>query len=136
MRLSLRVATAALLAVAGAACSGGSTFSPPEPTADVRAEQERLAPLIERDQRPAFGAVQGTCAVRLLGTQSESSFAWAHCEFPGAGGPGGAVSTPFRVDGVDVRTPGDGSQYAKDVRRLFPSRIAAAILDDPDRLRP
>ncbi|MGA4727753.1 hypothetical protein ACWEOS_22575 [Micromonospora taraxaci] len=77
----------------------------------------------------------GTCKVRLLGQDGSSSFAWAHCEASGPGNVSG-ISTPVRVDGERVTQPGDGSEYAPSVRRMFPDRLAEAVLDDDGRLRP
>jgi len=118
------------------ACASPS-FQPPRLTAALRAEQERVAPLIEKSQRAGFTGTQGSCAVRMLGTRGGATFVWADCAFPDAdGGPGGGVSAPVRVDGNAVQFPGDGSDFAKDVRRMFPHAMVDTILHDPDRLRP
>lgn len=127
----------AAAAVVAAGCSTESTFTPPAQTPVVRAEQARLASLVERHVRPMFSATRGSCDVRLLGSEGAVRFAWAQCSFPGRGGdPNSALSAPVRVDGGAVQLPSDGSEFAASVRRLFPKAIARSILERPDSLRP
>ncbi|MGW2624556.1 hypothetical protein [Micromonospora taraxaci] len=113
-------------------CSEPPYPLPDRNAADVRAEEERLASLLPGE---LLGG-PGTCEVRLLGRDGSSSFAWAHCE--AAPGPGvtSGVSTPVRVDGDRVTQPGDGSEYSASVRRMFPERLAEAVLKDDSKLRP
>ncbi|MDG4839813.1 hypothetical protein O7631_25070 [Micromonospora sp. WMMD967] len=113
-------------------CSEPPYPLPDRNAADVRAEEERLARLLPGE---LLGG-PGTCEVRLLGRDGASSFAWAHCE--AAPGPGftTGVSVPVRVDGERVTQPGDGSEYSASVRRMFPGRLAEAVLHDDGRLRP
>ncbi|MEH1164355.1 hypothetical protein V6V47_03085 [Micromonospora sp. CPCC 205539] len=116
---------------------GGCSEPPPYPLPDrstpaVQAEEQRLAALLPTE---LLGG-PGTCRVRLLGQEGSTSFAWAHCE--GTGGPGLAsgVSEPVRVDGDRVTQPLDGAENGPSVRRMFPERLAAAVLDDPERMMP
>ncbi|MCG5441530.1 hypothetical protein NIE79_001655 [Micromonospora sp. NIE79] len=113
-------------------CSEPPYALPDRHAADVRAEEERLATLLPVE---LLGG-PGTCEVRLLGRDGTSSFAWAHCEAALEGGIGSGVSTPVRVDGDRVTQPGDGSEYSVSVRRMFPERLAEAVLEDDGRLRP
>lgn len=116
----------AILAAVVALASCGAPYALPDRgDAEVKAREAELAVVLAA----AHGG--GDCDVRLLGESAGSSFVWAKCL-----GPGGGVSAPMRVEGSDVQTPGDGTRYATDVRRLFPAGIAGAILSDPDRLRP
>ncbi|MCG5437730.1 hypothetical protein [Micromonospora foliorum] len=105
---------------------------PDRNAADVQAEEERLATLLPAEL--LNGA--GTCEVRLLGRDGSSSFAWAHCEAAPGGGDVFGLSIPVRVDGDRVTQPGDGSAYSVSVRRMFPERLAEAVLEDDGRLRP
>ncbi|MFG1866954.1 hypothetical protein [Micromonospora arborensis] len=114
-----------------AGCSEPPYPLPDRNATDVRAEEERLAALLPLE----LLAGPGTCKVRLLGREGSSSFAWAHCEATGAGVVTG-VSVPVRVDGDRVTQPGDGSEYPPSVRRMFPERLAEAVLDHDRRLRP
>ncbi|MGC4749617.1 hypothetical protein ACLQ28_28760 [Micromonospora sp. DT201] len=114
-----------------AGCSEPPYPLPDRTATDVRAEEERLATLLPLE---LLGG-PGTCKVRLLGREGSSSFAWAHCEAAGPGVVTG-VSTPVRVDGDRVTQPGDGSEYSTSVRRMFPERLAEAVLGDDTRLRP
>ncbi|MET7373490.1 hypothetical protein [Micromonospora arida] len=113
-------------------CSEPPYALPDRDAADVRAEEERLATLLPAELLNG----PGTCAVRLLGRDGSSSFAWAHCEAaPGVGDVFG-VSIPVRVDGDRVTQPGDGSDYSASVRRMFPERLAEVVLDDDTNVRP
>ncbi|MEU1677938.1 hypothetical protein ABZ422_02465 [Micromonospora zamorensis] len=114
-----------------AGCSEPPYRFPDRSAADVQAEEERLATLLPS----VLLGGPGTCKVRLLGRDASSSFAWAHCEALGPGLVSG-VSTPVRVDGDRVTQPGDGSEYPPSVRRMFPERLAEAVLDDDGSLRP
>ena len=113
-----------------------SSYDLPQRTAEVRAEEGRLAGLVEPVLRAETGpATAGSCRTRLLGQEGTSTFfVWAHCTWPE--GVGSAVSLPARIDGSAVQTPVDGAGNAPSVRELFPSGLAAEILDHPDRLRP
>jgi hypothetical protein len=115
------------LAVAGC----GREFRPPERTDAVREEENRLVEVLERSGAVVPGAA--TCTVRLLGWGHGISYAWADCRQKA--GPT-AASVPVRVEGLDVQMPQDGGGYASSLRRMFPSRIAEAILDNPDGFRP
>ncbi|MET7669729.1 hypothetical protein [Micromonospora luteifusca] len=114
-----------------AGCSEPPYPLPDRNATDVRAEEERLATLLPFE---LLGG-PGTCKVRLLGRDGSSSFAWAHCEAAGPGVVTG-VSVPVRVDGDRVTQPGDGSAYPPSVRRMFPERLAEAVLNDNSRMRP
>ncbi|MEU8179179.1 hypothetical protein AB0B86_00220 [Micromonospora sp. NPDC049047] len=115
-----------------AGCAEAPYPLPDRNAADVQAEEERLATLLPGE---LLGRA-GTCRVRLLGRDNSSSFAWAHCD--AAPGPAGvwSISVPVRVDGVRVTQPGDGSAYSASVRRMFPERLARAVLDNDSRLLP
>ncbi|WP_433308561.1 hypothetical protein ACQP0U_18185 [Micromonospora sp. CA-269861] len=113
-------------------CSEPPYPLPDRNAADVQAEEERLATLLPGE---LLGG-PGTCKVRLLGRDGSSSFAWAHCEAAPGHGVVSGLSLPVRVDGDRVTQPGDGSAYAPSVRRMFPERLAEAVLDDETKLRP
>ncbi|GAA4565955.1 hypothetical protein GCM10023176_15120 [Micromonospora coerulea] len=115
-----------------AGCSEPQYALPDRSTAAVQAEEQRLAALLPGE----LVSGPGTCKVRLLGQEGSSSFAWAQCE--GAPDPGvaSAVSMPVRVDGDRVTRPLDGSEYSASVKRIFPGRLAEAVLNDPDGLHP
>jgi len=122
---------ALLSAAALTACSGHS-YQPPARTSQIVAEEARVAALIERHESGLFDDRPGTCAVRVLGMQADSTYAWADCTYP----PNGGLSAPFRVDGHAVRNAQDGSLYSDSIKEMFPADLAQAVLDDPERLRP
>ncbi len=71
----------------------------------------------------------------FVASEGSSSFAWAQCDGASEGVASG-VSMPVRIDGDRVTRPLDGSEYPASVKRMFPGRLADAVLADPDRLRP
>ena len=114
-------------------CSPSPYPLPDRDTPAVLAEEKRLAALLPDEL--LWGP--GTCKVRLLGKEGSSSFAWATCDMtPTADVPSGGLSMPVRVDGDQVRKPADGGGYAESVRRMFPHRLADAVLREPDAFRP
>lgn len=114
-------------------CSEAPYELPDRDTPAVQAEEKRLAAHLP--EKLLWGP--GTCKVRLLGKEDSSSFAWASCAMtPTADIRSGGVSMPVRVDGDQVRKPEDGGGYAESVKRMFPSRLADAVLQEPDGLRP
>ena len=130
----LRTSATALALVSAAALSAcsGPSYEPPARTSDVLAEEARVASLVERHESELFDDRPGSCAVRILGMQADSTYVWADCTYP----PNGSLSAPFRVDGRAVRNVQDGSLYRDSIEEMFPADIAEAVLDDPERLRP
>ena len=127
-----------VLLVLGVAACGGDGYELPERTTQVAVEEARVASLIERHESAGFGGRKGECAVRVLGKERGSTFAWATCTYPPTNGvePESGVSTAYRVDGTEVRSTEDGSGYDDSVRGLFPEALAEAVLEEPERLRP
>lgn len=121
MRLVLPLAAVVLTV----SCGGASYVLPDREDNQVKATEADLALVVSAARGGA------DCDVRLLGESDGSSFVWAECF-----GASGGISAPMRVDGSDVRLPGDGNLYTDDVRRLFPADIADAILADQERLKP
>lgn len=115
-----------------AGCSEPEYVLPDRGTAAVQAEEERLASLLPGKLLSG----PGTCKARLLGRDDSSSFAWALCEGTPEAGVTSGVSLPVRVAGDQVSRPLDGSEYATSVKRIFPAKLAEALLDSPDRMRP
>jgi hypothetical protein len=78
------------------------------------------------------------CGYELHGHEPQRVYVWALCE-EFVAGDGGApavvsgVSIPAVLDldaagePVAVRTPGDGSQYGRDVQAMFPRAVAAKL---------
>ncbi|HVF20921.1 MAG TPA: hypothetical protein VNA14_11865 [Mycobacteriales bacterium] len=123
-------------ALAGAACAGTERYEPPARTDAVRAEEARVAALVA-DQQRWPGRARPSCAVRVLGIDGPTSYAWADCSVPASGdAPSGGWSAPYRIEGTTVRGPADGAGYAASVRELFPEPLAEAILDHRADLRP
>ena len=116
-----------LLLLAG--CS--ATVDLPERTDAVRAEERRLAAVIEADQRSGFTGQPGACDVRLLRQEGDTSWVWARCTY----GEGG-LSTAFRVRGPTVTAPRDGAGYADSIREVFPDDLAAMVLEHQDEVQP
>jgi hypothetical protein len=75
----------------------------------------------------------GLCEWEVWGQAENVLYLWALCE----SASGAAVSAPAVVqvgtDGhvVEVITPGDGEQYAQDVRRFFPPKVQDRIFGHP-----
>lgn len=125
MDLARRMIVGSAVAATVMASCSRTSYSLPERTNEVVAAEADLAKVV--------GTARGgdDCTVRYLGEDDRASFVWAECA-----GSNGAVSGPARVEGDDVEWPGDGSQHAEDVRRMFPKDIADAISSDAQRLRP
>jgi hypothetical protein len=128
------VLAAVLVAMLTLSACGGSSFTPPQRDAAIRAEEVRTAALVERAERDGFSTVPGACRVRVLGIDGAASFVWADCTWSGP--PTSGVSAPYRIDGGKVTLPGQGSGYSASIKANFPADIAAAILDDDAGLRP
>lgn len=120
-----------VVVLAGLVGCASKKYEVPSRTDAVRAEEVRLAALIEQHERLQRGA-KGTCTVRVLGMESQTSYAWADCSFP----PSSGSSVPYRVDGTTIRAPQDGSGFSSDVKKMFPGPMADAILEHRDDLRP
>ena len=101
-------------------------------TPEVVAEEARIVALLEGQADSG----STTCAVRILGIEGQSTYAWTTCMSVGASGDTSGTSVPIRVDGSTVRGPSDGGGYADSVRALFPDRVADAVLDDQERMKP
>lgn len=128
-----QVAGAALLIGLASGCSEPPYPLPDRGTPAVRDEERRLAALLPDEL--LWGT--GTCKVRLLGTEGTTSFGWADCDMAATStAPAGGVSLPVRVDEERVTTPVDGAGYSASIERMFPARLADAVLRDPQRLRP
>lgn len=74
----------------------------------------------------------GRCAVRLLGTDGGTSFAFVSC----SGDNGEGAGVPVRVEGDRVRIPEDGGGYTDDVEEMFPKGIAELILERSPLISP
>ncbi len=102
----------------------------------VRAEESRLADVVEGSGVVWDDFGQMSCEVRLLGSEREASFVWAECGVDIAEGGRAALSVPLRIEGGDVTEARDGSEFDDSVRKMFPPGLAALVFDDPDALRP
>lgn len=105
-------------------------FTPPKESDQVRATENRLSAVVEHGLRGSQGP--GSCVVRLLGEQGQTSWVWATCQWL----PGAATGGPYRIEGSTVMAPEDGSDYPGSIRRLFPPDMAEAILKHPEQLKP
>ena len=126
-----------LTAAALAGCSG-ETFEPPARTPEVAAEETRVAARLEQHGRSTGfpHGMDGGCAVRILGIDGPTTYAWSTCKFRDASGAWSGVSGPVRVEGTDVRRTADGGGYDESVRELFPAEMANAIFEDQNSLMP
>ena len=128
-----RRGTAALsCALVLSACSASGAELPDRSDPAVHADEARLAALIGFDS--SVLGEEGTCAVRLLRRTEEAAFVWAECT--GRLHPDSGISAPMRVVGSQVLVPGDGPDYARDIRRLFPEDLVETVLAADTTVRP
>lgn len=130
-----RPVTATLAAVLLLAGVGACTTQPPLPDrsrADVKELETRLAGVIEDD--PELLAESMTCRVRLLRHELAADFVWATCTSRDSSGSG--LSVPMRIVGRRVTMPGDGTDYARDIRRMFPQDLIDDVLAGGQDVRP
>lgn len=137
----LLVAGLALVAaVVIASCSGPSLSS-----ADRRLVGDAVHVFLERDSTDTSKTV---CAEHLVEVRHVAEqlhvAAWASCRYfslPYTDGEAGGSSGPVLITGPvragrfvpsAMEAPGDGDQYASDIRRLFSKAAAAELLGHPD----
>ncbi|MCP3976539.1 MAG: hypothetical protein GY720_18785 [bacterium] len=125
---NILVAVGGFAVVAGFLNSAGDLALPDRTSADVQAEEQRIAALLESTTDIW---IPGECNVRLLGQEGSTSYAWADCSDGLAG-----TSLPLRIDTEQVAAPGDGSIFSDDVTTMFPSELAEAILARDERIFP
>ncbi|MDO5741225.1 MAG: hypothetical protein Q4P07_13865 [Ornithinimicrobium sp.] len=122
----------AALSVTAFLCGCAAPELPDRADPEVQAEEARLAEVIGAD--PGVLGVRGNCSVRLLRQVEETAFVWAHCE--GGAPVNTGVSAPMRVVGSAVIVPGDGTQYERDIRAMFPEDLIEIVLDGDESLLP
>ena len=73
----------------------------------------------------------GLCEWEVWGQGDEVLYLWAVCESASGTGVSAPAVVQMGPDGhiVEVITPGDGEQYGRDVRRLFPPEVQDRIFD-------
>lgn len=135
MTFLVRTAAALAASVLLAGCVGASVELPDRDSPAVRAEEARIAAVLSADTSgtllsPPLEALP-ECRVRLLRAVGETRYVFAECTAGRAG-----VSVPLALVGRTVMAPSDGSEYSPSLRRIFPSDLAEAVLDDPDWYRP
>ena len=78
---------------------------------------------------------EGMCEWEILGEQGDKIYVWAVCQVKFSLN-GAATSAPaviyLKEDGEikDVKMPRDGTQYASDIRDLFPSELHGKVLSN------
>jgi hypothetical protein len=123
-------------AVGLASCSRSSAAAhapllPAQSPTAVQAEEKLWAVLLARSGKVV--SISGTCKVTLLGRDRTSAYVYADCTAvhhdPGSGPIVESASTPVKITGTEIETPGDGSSYGPDIRRMFPPAIAREIIE-------
>jgi hypothetical protein len=112
---------------------GSTVHLPDRSSPEVAAEEARLAELLGKP-----GAIfphEGTCAVRLLGRNGTSSYAWVECTEVGGDHPGWGTSMPVRVDVDRVVVPQE-DDFGPSVGRMFPRKLADYVLNHQAAVRP
>jgi len=130
------VSTLVLVGVLCGCSFGKASFSLPDRSDPVvKQEEVRIALALAADtsgellSQPLPGPAH--CRVRLLRQVGTADYVYAECT---AGQSG--FSFPLKLDGSSVTVPRDGSEYAPSIRRIFPSDIAAALIEDEQRYKP
>ncbi|WP_404290106.1 hypothetical protein [Glutamicibacter arilaitensis] len=119
-----RVVTFILFAVAcgTVACGSGDV-----PTSLSDEERSRLVDLVEQE---SSWIETPSCQVEIFRQDADITYGWATC-VTAASAPDQELdqghSYPFRADGNELSTPGDGSDYQKNVEKLFPEDLWPAI---------
>jgi hypothetical protein len=76
---------------------------------------------------------KGLCEWEILGRLENEVYVWAMCQVADSA-EGAAMSAPAVIylaenDSIEkVKVPGDGSQYAVDIRKIFPQELQEKIL--------
>ena len=114
----------AVVAFGSVACSSASV--PPTLSDDERA---RLVDLVEEQ---SSWIESPSCQVEVFRQEGDTTYGWADCMTSASASTSEQElsredSYPFRVDGDQIRVPGDGDAYEKDVRELFPEDLWSAI---------
>jgi hypothetical protein len=77
--------------------------------------------------------VKGLCEWEILGQKEREVYVWAMCQVADSA-EGEAMSAPAVITlaengGIEkVTVPGDGSQYAEDIRNMFPVELQEKML--------
>jgi hypothetical protein len=77
--------------------------------------------------------VKGLCEWEILGQKEHEVYVWAMCQVADSA-EGQAMSAPAVIVLAEngniekVETPGDGSQYAEDIRNMFPLELQEKML--------
>ena len=104
-------------------CSSGPVVLPDRADPEVKAEETRIATLLNANW--TLLGEPSVCTVRLLGQQSGASFVWAKCD---ARNSSSSASVPPRVIGPKVNRPRDGAAVSDSVRELFPEDLADYVI--------
>ncbi len=103
----------------------------PAQSPTVPLEQGRLASVLAKSGQVV--SIPGTCKVTLLGRDRFSEYVWAGCTAvhpnPGHQPIVEGADMPVKITGAKIETPGDGSSYGPDIRRMFPPALAKQIID-------
>lgn len=97
-----------------------------EPQAISDQEREHLTGLVERSS----WIENAVCNVEVFRQEGQTTYGWAECTNTLSiedGQVEQGSSTPFRAEGETIAVPGDGAQYAQDVRELFPADLVSTI---------
>lgn len=105
------------------------------PTSDTKVErwQEYENALAAVFLPVPFLPGKGLCEWEILGQSEDAVYVWALCQVSNSAG-GAAMSAPAVIhltenDNIEkVEIPRDGSQYAVDIRKMFPNKLQEKIL--------
>ena len=110
-----------ILAAALAGCSEVA-----EPPAISDQERERLTEVVEN----ASWIEDAVCSVEVFRQDGPVTYGWSECTNALSAGEDQieqSDSSPFRAEGGTVQVPAGGSQYAEDIRSLFPEDLVSTI---------
>lgn len=75
---------------------------------------------------------RGLCEWEILGRQKNEVYVWAICASSPAGAKGSVPAVIILGDDgniQEVKIPGDGMDYSRDIRKLFPPEIQGKVFD-------
>lgn len=106
------------------ACSSGDV--PPTLSDDERAR------LVDRVEEQSSWIESPSCQVEVFRQDGDTTYGWADCMTSASASASEqellqGESYPFRIDGDQIRVPGDGGAYEEDLKEIFPEDLRAAI---------
>lgn len=114
----------AVVTLGTVACSAADV--PPTLSDDERAQ------LVDIVEEQSSWIESPSCQVEVFRQEGDTTYGWADCMTSASESTNEqeviqGESYPFRLDGDQIRVPGDGSAYEEDLKEIFPQDLRGAI---------